>query len=192
MCYIEGGVPEGRTEPNEGCRDKNPPLDSKPVPLNFELYFAGRFAAWGNGGAAFIRRGSRQSIVYGRMYLITDEQFNDVVLQENAKKVDGTRIVRPFEQLVRKHEWILPGNPWYGGLLNIGSERGCPVLTFTTARTDLQPNAPSENYVKVIAAGLKETYPRMTNSEISTYLLAAEGIHGNIDPRQIEQWVKEV
>jgi hypothetical protein len=27
----------------------------------------------------------------GRIYLITDEQFNDVVLQENAKQPDGKR-----------------------------------------------------------------------------------------------------
>jgi hypothetical protein len=192
MCYIQGGVPEGRTEPNEGSRDKTPPSDSRPVPLNFDLYFAGSSAAWGNGGTAFIRRGSRSSIALGRMYLITDEQFNDVVLQENAKKVDGTRFVPPFAELARKQKWVLPGNPLYGGLLNIGSEGGYPVLTFTTARTDLQVNAPHENYVKTIASGIKETYPRMSNAEISKYLLGAEGIRGNIDPSQIDRWVREV
>lgn len=192
MCYIQGGVPEGRTEPNEGCKDKTPPLDSRSVPLNFELYFAGSSAAWGNGGTAFIRRGGRTAVVLGRMYLITDEQFNDVVLQENAKKVDGSRFVPGFEELARKQKWILPGNPLYGGLLNIGSEGGHPVLTFTTARTNLQVNAPAENYVKTIASGIKETYPKMGNSEIVAYLLGAEGIRGNIDVRQINRWVGEV
>ncbi len=192
MCYIEGGVPEGRTEPNQGSRDRTAPQDSRPVPLNFELYFAGSSPAWGNGGTAFIRRGGRKSLVLGRMYLITDGQFNDVVLQENGKRVDGSRFVPPFEQLRKNGQWVLPGNPLYGGLLNIGSESGHPVLTFTTARTDLRPNAPSENYVKIIAAGIKETYPRMANREIAAYLLAAEGIHGNLDPAVIERWVKEV
>lgn len=192
MCYIQGGVPEGRTEPNEGSRDRTPPVDSRPIPLNFELYFAGSSSAWGNGGTAFIRRGGRKSLVLGRAYLITDEQFNDVVLQENTKRVDGSLFVPPFDQLSRKGQWVLPGNPLYGGLLNIGSEGGHPVLTFTTARNDLRASAPSENYVKVIVSGLKETYPRMTITEISAYLLQAEGIHGNINSRQIEHWVKEV
>jgi hypothetical protein len=192
MCYIQGGVPEGRTEPNEGSRDRTPPLDSRPAPLNFDLFFAGNSAAWGNGGTAFIRRGGRKSLVLGRMYLITDDQFNDVVLQENTKRVDGTRFVPAFEQLRHKGQWILPGNPLYGGLLNIGSHGGYPVLTFTTARTDLRVNAPSENYAKIIAAGLKETYPKLSNREIATYLLGAEGIRGNLDPVVIERWVKEI
>lgn len=191
LCYIQGGVPAGRTEPNEGSRDKTPPLDSRAIPLNFELYFAGRAAAWGNGGTAFIRRGGRRSLVLGRAYLITDEQFNDVVLQENAKKVDGTRFVPPYEQLLHKGHWVLPENPLYGGLLNIGSQGGYPVLTFTTARTRLETNAPAESYVKTIASGLKETYPRMSIAEISDYLLKAEGVRGNIDARQVERWVKE-
>lgn len=192
MCYIQGGVPQGRTAPDEGSRDRTPPRDSRPVPLNFELYFAGSSSAWGNGGTAFIRHGGRKSLVLGRMYLITDEQFNDVVLQENGKRVDDTRFVPPFEQLQRKGQWILPGNPLYGGLLNIGSEGRHPVLTFTTAWTNLRPNSPSENYVKVIASGIKETYPRATNREIAMYLLAADGIRGNLDPVQIERWVREV
>jgi len=61
----------------------------------------------------------------------------------------------------RKEQFFLPANPWYGRLLNIGSEGGYPILTFTTARADLQanPNPPNQQYVKVMASGIKETYP---------------------------------
>jgi hypothetical protein len=120
------------------------------------------------------------------MYLITDEQFNNVVMQENSKEPNGSRFVPAFNQLVSQLRCILPGNHWYGKLLNIGSEGGCPILTFTTARTDLlNPNAPAEQYVKVIASGIKETYSGMSDDDIVAYLYRAAGIHGNIDLAKI-------
>lgn len=193
MCYIEGGIPEYRTEPNEGSRDRTPPTQSRPVSFNLELYFAGRSRAWGDGGVAFLRQGAKQPPTLGRMYLITDEQFNDVVMQENSRRVDGSRFVPSFEQLVRDREHLLPGNSWYGKLLNIGTEEGYPILTFTTARTDLlpNPNAPSEQYLKTIASGIKETYPEMTNDEISEYLLRVEGVAGRLAQNQVKVWVRD-
>jgi len=193
MCYIQGGVPEGWMESNDGSRDKNPPLDSRPKSLNVDLYFAGRSSVWGGGGVAFIRTGTKHSVTLGRMYLITDEQFNDVVMQENSRAVDGSRFVPAFDDLVRTPESILPGNPWYGKLLNIGTEEGYPILTFTTARTDIlpNPNAPSEQYLKTIASGVKQTYPEMTEEKISDYLMGVEGIKGRLDPNQVRRWVRE-
>lgn len=193
MCYIEGGVPEYRTEPNEGARDKTPPVESRPISFNLALHFAGRSGAWGGGGVAFLREGAQNALTLGRMYLITDEQFNDVVMQENSRRVDGSRFVPSFEQLIQEREYILPGNSWYGRLLNIGTEDNHPILTFTAARTDIlpNPNAPSEQYLKTIASGIKETYPKMSNDEISEYLLRAEGVEGRLDPNQVKGWVRE-
>lgn len=191
MCYIKGDVPQWRTEPNQGCRDKTPPQKKRPIQLNFVLYFAGRATSWNNGGAAFIRQDGDESRVLGRMYLITDDQFNDIVMQENSRKVDGSRFVPPFDILSQRRESLLPGKPWYGRLLNVGVEQGHPILTFTTNRTDLRLNSPSENYVKTIASGLKETYPSMKVPEIFSYLSRAEGIAGRLDPRRLEEWVKQ-
>jgi hypothetical protein len=138
--------------------DKNDPIEVRQKSLNYDLYFAGRSGTWGNSGVAFIRGEGGHTL--GRMYLISDEQFNDVVIQENSKRPDGSRFVPAFNQLVSQSQSILPCNPWYGKLLNIGSEGGWPILTFTTERPDLlNPNAPAEQYVKVIASGIKETYP---------------------------------
>src|SRR6202011_4779241 len=39
MCYIKGGTPEGSAKRNEGCRDKSEPTESRPISLNFTLYF---------------------------------------------------------------------------------------------------------------------------------------------------------
>jgi hypothetical protein len=193
MCYIEGGTPEGSAKRNEGCRDKSEPEESRPISLNFELYFAGRFRRWGNGALAFIRENPKGYPTLGRMYQITDEQLNDLVLQENESPVTGCRCIPAFNQLVGQREFRLSGNPWYGKLLNIGSEGGYPVLTFTTARAELQAasSPPSEQYVKVIASGIKETYPEMSDDDIVEYLLRADGLRGKIDPLKIQTWVAE-
>src|SRR5436305_7842838 len=83
MCYIAGGRPAGSQNTNPGCRDKTPPIDNKPIAIHLDLYFA-EYSQWWNGGVAFIKRGNERSKTLGRIYLITDDQFNDVVLQENS------------------------------------------------------------------------------------------------------------
>ncbi|MGA3025158.1 MAG: hypothetical protein ABSF98_10330 [Bryobacteraceae bacterium] len=124
------------------------------------------------------------------MYLIADEQFNDVVLQENNRKVDGTRLVPPLEQLAGETELELPGVKTYGCLLIAGNEAGHPVLTFTATRGDTPPiGPPSEPYLKTIAAGLKETYPSMEDGQIAEYLLRADGVSGRIPPDRLAKWV---
>ena len=189
MCYIEGGTPVGSTTRNTGCRDTTPPAVKKPIALNFELYFAGNSVNW-HGAPAFIRRSVKAATTLGRMYLVTDDQFNDVVMQENDGAVDGSRFVPPFEELLQKDEFLLPGNRLYGHLLRIAERDGWPVITFTTKR-DLPVNPPSEAYIKVITSGIKETYPAMTNTQISEYLMRAEGINGNIPMAQLTQWVEQ-
>jgi hypothetical protein len=196
ICYIKGGRPRGSAKLYLGCRDKRDPIESRPIPLNFELYFAGRSNAWPRrekdgdvpGGIAFIRQNPERGPTLGRVYLITDEQFNDVVLQENAKQPDGNRYVPPFEQLVSQREVPLNGDPLYGKILNIGSQGGSPILTFTTGR-DLTLNEPSESYLKEIAAGIRETYAQMSDDDITEYLLQADGVRGKIDLAKIRDWV---
>lgn len=188
MCYISGGKPPGSSTTNPGCRDKKPPLDSRPIELNFELYFAHYFKGW-RGAAAFIRGpGNAQDVTLGRMYLITDDQFNDVVLQENGKQVDGTRFVPSFDDLLNQQSSILSSQLYYGRLLRIRVEERAPVLTFTTSK-DLLIGPPSEAYIKVIVSGIRETYPAMSDSEICNYLLRADGVRGNLQPETIASWV---
>jgi hypothetical protein len=60
----------------------------------------------------------------------------------------------------------------------------------TTARTDLQrPTASSEQYVKVIASGIKETHPEISDADIVEYLSRADGIRGTIGLPEIRAWV---
>jgi hypothetical protein len=110
-----------------------------------------------------------------------------VVLQENDKTPDGNRYVPVFEQLVSQRELPLEGDPLYGKILNIGSEEARPILTFTTGRLTL--NEPSENYLQEIAGGIKETYPQMSDDDITEYLLQADGVRGKIDLTRIKDWI---
>jgi hypothetical protein len=189
LCYIKGGTPLGSKAKNSGCRDTTAPLHIRPITLDFELFFAGYFKRWG-GAAAFIRHGEINAKVLGRMYLITDEQFNDVVLQENGREVDGARLVPPAEQLYDAKEYVLPGLKTYGRLLLVGIADSYPILTFTATESHAPPIAPpSEPYVKVMARGLKETYPGMNDREIVEYLLRAEGVRDRIQPDHLASWV---
>ena len=190
MCYIAGGKPPGSQVVNPGSRDKTPPTDKRPVLFNWELYFAG-YSTWWSGAGAFIRQSAQKAVTYGRMYLITDEQFNDVVIQENGGQVDGTGLVPPFETLVDKPDFILPGVAMYGRLVSLGKEAGCPILTFTSTKDDLEVGPPSESYLKIIVLGIRETYPSMKESEICEYLMNADGIRGRIPKDKLRRWVAE-
>jgi len=124
------------------------------------------------------------------MYLVTDDQFNDVVMQENDQEVNGVRFVPSFEELARKDHFDLPGDRLYGHLLRVGENGGWPVITFTTARV-LPIAAPSKAYIHVIVTGIKETYSEMTNAQICEYLLRAEGVHGRLSLKELSDWVSE-
>jgi len=188
-CYVTGGTPLGAKIVNPGARDRTPPVDSRPVRLGQELYFAGHAQSWG-GAPAFIREGRSGEFTYGRMYRITEHQFNDVVAQENGLPVDGTRLLPPLEHLISLTDFVLPGNPLYGRLLHIGDADGSPVLTFTTGR-ELAIVAPSRPYVQVIASGLKETYG-MSDSQICSYLAQAPGIRDSaIRLQDLAEWVRD-
>lgn len=190
MCYVAGGTPPGSRRANEGCRDKTRPSKVESVVLAGELYFAHRSSRWGGGGIAFMRR-SKNSKTRGRMYLITYEQFNDVVLQENGKSVNGTTILPPFGSVPDGKDIVLE-HLLYGRLILIGEKDESPILTLTATDTDLKVAAPSEDYLKTIILGLKEAYPKMGIPDILGYLLRADGVCGLVTPTQLDRWISEV
>ena len=122
------------------------------------------------------------------MYLITYEQFNDVVRQENGKKVPGKTIVPSYEDIARGDRWTIDGGI-YSCLMKIGIKDGYPILTFTATRDDFAIGTPSEAYIKMIVSGLEEAYTCMFKSEIIDYLGRAEGIRGAIHGDALTRWV---
>lgn len=167
-CYIAGGTPEGAQREYAGCTDKNLPEASKPITINAELYFARQSKTWHGGGVAFIKPTEDPDMnTLGRMYLITAEQFSEVVKQEIRLKED---LVIDLEELAAKGSLLLNERSWYNKLLFLGRENGYPIFTFTNKdylKDEINP--PHETYHSTIAAGLRETYG-MTDLEIKEYL----------------------
>src|SRR5262249_42138435 len=147
---------------------------------------------WG-GASGFIRQhpGSK---VLGRMYLITYQQFNDVVLQESGfKDRDKLADSLPAPQKIDKIRGFslketIP-DALYDQVLNIGEQDGHPIFTFTTSNRELPIGAPSVPYLDRIVRGLRETYPNKQESEILAYLTAAAGIQGEVTPEKLRRWM---
>jgi tetratricopeptide (TPR) repeat protein len=173
MCYIEGGQPEGASRPHSGCRDKTPPKDDQPIKIPYPLYFARQSSGWSNKGVAFIGLKKEETeATLGRMYLITEQQFVDVLSQEN----EGAKISVDLQKVKQQGSMVFHES-WYGNILYLGERDGFPIYTFTSGKNIAlePPVAPSPEYLQAILSGLKEVYP-VTPDDIVKYLLSKPGI----------------
>lgn len=123
------------------------------------------------------------------MYLITYGQFNDVVRQENAKRVPGEVIVPSYDELTGADHWLVAGIRLYGRLIKVGMQGEHPILTFSSTRDDFTIGAPSEAYIKMIVSGLEEAYPCLRKAEILDYLGQAEGIREAVHGDVLADWI---
>ena len=155
LCYILGGKWKWGGSCSQGCSEKSPPTDSKPMTIKHELYFAKKSTAWEGGGVAFIKKKKEHDTskyTYGRMWRITREQFDCVKKQE--------------------------GPAWYGKDIKLGKEGNEPIYTFTNPITLRSSAKPSIGYLKTISLGLKETYD-MCDEQIVKYLASKFGVKEN-------------
>jgi tetratricopeptide (TPR) repeat protein len=176
MSYLEGGQPDGASGSHPGCRDKTPPKDDQPVKISYPLYFAKQSSRWDGGGVAFIGfKKEETEATLGRMYLITEQQFIDVVSQEN----DGASISIDFQK-ARQQGSMVFHESWYGKIVYLGEQDGFPIYTFTSGKNIAleTPVAPSPQYLQYIISGLKEVYP-VTDEDIVKYLITRPGIKGH-------------
>ena len=170
--YLRGGAPEGASHAYPGSRDPSDPLDDRPWEIGRELVFGGTSRTWG-GGVAFVNPDAELT-TKARLYLVTAEQFADVVAQENWL-VPG-EVATP--ELGGGPEVIVGAEHMYGLVLSLGSVDGYPVLTFTQHRGTVGA-APSAAYLRHIAEGLREAHD-MTDTDVASYLADRRGIAGNI------------
>lgn len=183
LCYIEGGRPPGSAKKEEGCRDKTPPKDNKPICIHFPLYFAKYSKSW-CGGVAFIGlEEDAQNTTHGRRYLITREQFTDVFKQENG----GSNISIDFEEVKRSGSKVFCES-WYGNVVYLNDSEGIPIFTFTAYwNIGCMPfTAPSEAYLKQLISGLKETYT-FTVKSLVEYLIEKPGIKENLSRDELSR-----
>lgn len=174
MCYISGGRPAGADRNYKGCRNRSAPEKSKPIKINAELYFARRSKTWQGGGVAFINpEADRHKITLGRMYLITKEQFTELVKQESRYEEE---LLLDLEKAIEQGSVITDIPSWYGKLLFLGQEEDYPIFSFTNEHYLAgEVNPPAESYLQIIRRGLEETYC-MKRSEIDQYLADKKGV----------------
>lgn len=166
LCYLQGGTPTGSTKCEKGCRDTSLPIKDEPFVFSHPLYFAKNSVRW-NGGIAFIKKeATKDTKTYGRMYLITEEQFMDIISQEN-NVVD---IKIDFDEVKKLHH-LKVSNGLYGQIIHIGDKGGFPIFTFTSIDDDSEIifKKPSTAYLNTIVSGLKETF-QMEQIEAIKYL----------------------
>lgn len=175
-CYISGGQPKGAHRIYPGCTNRSFPSKNKGIIINREMYFAKRSKTWSGGGAAFIKSKIDENIeTLGRMYLITRQQFIDLVQQEI--KFEGDFDIN-LEKVIEVGSLDMRNNSWYGQIIYLGEKEGAPIFTFTNEEyLENEINAPNEHYLRIIIEGLKETY-QMTDAAIENYLKTKEGIKG--------------
>lgn len=171
LCYIQGGTPNGSTKNERGCRDNTMSTQDEGYEISFPLYFA-KFSNRWNGGVAFIGRSEvNNTKTLARMYLITEEQFLDVVSQEN----DCPAISIDLEGVI-SNKSLKVSEGWYGNILYIGEKDGHPIFSFTSNDDieDAKFNPPSNAYLNTISLGLTETFD-MDQADALTYLSSAKG-----------------
>lgn len=187
-CYIGGGRPANAKRVYPGCSNKTLPEKSKGITINGELYFAKSSKTWSGGGAGFIKSDFDKNIkTRGRMYLITQQQFVDLVQQEI--KFEGDFDI-DLQQVIKNRSLDMKNNSWYGKIIYLGEDEDCPIFTFTNEDyLKNEINSPHEFYLKIIIDGLKETY-QMSDAEIETYLKTKEGIKGLPIEAKLPQLIK--
>lgn len=179
-CYLAGGAPLGARLAYPGCRDRRAPLRAIGYELAGSIYFATESATWG-GGRAFYDPELPGSAA-ARAYLITSGQFADIVAQEMyrapGEDLDLTTV------LTKRRMELGPGR--YETLLYVGDLDGYPLLTFTApwCAADVYWTPPSAPYLRVIMAGLRETYT-WDDQRIARYLARAPGARGHWAPADI-------
>ncbi|MCA0984321.1 hypothetical protein LCL89_09710 [Halobacillus yeomjeoni] len=189
LCYIQGGKPELSNDTERGCRDATLPRNEKPFIMNHPVFFAKEAARWNGGGVAFIDpdRYSEQK-TYSNMYLVTREQFQDIVAQEN--KLDTFDM--DFEEVMEKGSKKVQDS-WYGNILYLGDEDGHPVFTFTTP-VHISPEEvkkPSVEYLSTIIGGLKKGVG-LNEDQIVEYFMEVPGVKGEFTEKELRAVIERV
>lgn len=183
-CYLRGGSPPGGARTYPGCRDPRLARDTRAVWLPGQMYFALESAVWG-GGMAFYDPAALTDSAAARAYLVTVDQFADIVAQEMHRDPDGQQAVDLDTVLSTGRSQL--GDGRYETLVLSGWLDGYPMLTFTApwSVVDVTTTAPSGSYLKMLGEGLCETHA-WTVDRAAKYLAGRPGARGAWDTVTIE------
>jgi hypothetical protein len=168
-CYLQGGRPDGSDRDYPGCRDTSDPVDSLGLMIAGGVYFAGRSSGWRAGIAFYDPEAPGE--VAARAYLITAEQFVDVLAQETLRSPGITLDLTP----ALRGDRYSNGVGGYSILVRVGDRRGVPMVTFTRdRRSAANLVAPATDYLAAMATGLREAHG-WSPTQIDRYLSALPG-----------------
>lgn len=153
--YLEGGYLADNDRQHQGARDPSPPVNWSPIWMPGQAYFATESAFWGGGRGLFDPEA--RGIAASRAWLITADQFCDVMAQEMNREV-GTDFELPVRP-GRAHQ-VSVGDGHYETAVCVGRLNRYPVVTFCApfAMGDVEPLAPAPAYRAMILSGLRETF----------------------------------
>lgn len=180
LVYLQGGRPAGGARHHPGSRDPLVPARDVALMIPGGLRFVGVSSVWG-GGMAIYDAGADGEVA-ARAYLITAEQFVDILAQEMRLKPGLDVDLAP----VREIGWHSFGPGRYQTLGHLGIRDDFPMLTFTSAHAeDHLVNPPSEGYLRTMALGLRESHG-WASAHIAGYLSRFPGAAGAWSQRSIE------
>lgn len=169
LCYIKGEQYKDCARPEQGCRDNTLPKDERSVRINNDLFFTKERSKWGEGGVAFVSRlKGEQANTFAKMYLITREQFEDVVKQENNIKVSQD-IGIDYDLVNLEGEQLLFEDKWYGAVLKVNEVDGIPVYTFTLPEEPEYYVKPCDAYLKSIITGIKLSFGDISEEILQSF-----------------------
>lgn len=182
-CYLSGGRPTGAARHYAGCRDTRAPRRTLSLEVEGGLVFAGRSTVWGGGMAFYDPVASGR--VACRAYLVTVDQFADVIAQEMRRPAGGdfARTLAKALPGVKAVQVMGPGR--YETVIRLGEQDAAPLLTVTSGSSERPPPAaPSSSYVRWLAAGLQEAHG-WSPAHVEAYLTSAPGAQGAWAPGQV-------
>lgn len=182
--YLAGGTPPGGSRHRAGARDHTPPAADVPVELPHRLRFAGSSHAWNGTSVAYLERDHGATPTLARAWLLTAEQFDDLVAQESHRPVttDPPTTSVDLDTLLARGRVDVDGGH-YDDVLLVGTHDGYPIATCTTPDVPA-PGPPSRAYLALVATGLAEGWG-LDLDAISRYLCAQTGIVGCRDGREV-------
>lgn len=167
--YLEGGVLPETGRLHDGARDPSPPAADMPIWLPGRAYFATETQFW--GGGRILYDPDAPGVTAGRAWLITAQQFCDIMAQEMKQAPDWD-----LDLPVGEGESLAVGPGHYETVTCTGTMGGHPVLTFRApwSAGDAEPLPPSPAYRAMIETGLRETFG-WTRQKAADYLESVIG-----------------
>lgn len=174
--YLEGGRVEGSNKVEIGARNSKLPIKKELFKLNREIKFLKHSSRW-DGSVLFLGDKSDNSN-YAVRYLIEDDQFIDILKQENNRSLDEI-IDLTCEELESGISKVVFNDSWYSDLLYLGEFDNIKAYTFTCNRDFFtgEDSKTSERYLKVILDGILR-FDSIDKKDVLNTLLETRGVKG--------------